>query len=577
VGASVLYSCVVDATPTLYHQVMVWAWTAIELAHLEPSQLVVHAVDGCDDRLRRDLEGLGVRYVPVRRFPTGTAMCNKLVQLESELLLAQDRVVLSDCDLAWHAPIESRMFGDQPRAKVVDFANPPFELLAPLFQEAGFSAARTSTVSIGGAPTFHNNCNGGLYLLSGVWLRRLQEPWPRWLRWVESRAGQLGHYGIHIFQVSFALALEEIGATVDHLPLAYNVPTHSSAITQYPIEDEIRALHFHRAFGTSGELIPTGHARIDEAIAKANAVIREHVAAAWWLDSALPAPGSPEIVRLDGVHGRFDTRRRDHVTHQLETYGAHTRNEIAMLLAFVRPGDQVIDVGAHIGSFTVPLARAVGSDGHVVAVEPGARSIELLESNLALNEVAARVTARCALVAEQPAQYRAVELPEHTSATYYVLGESMAAPECCRLDSLASDLDPSRPLRLIKIDVEGMELSVLRSGAALIAARRPIIYVEVVAEQLRRYGTAVADIEAFLTERRYALFRNSGPRNSTSDEFQVTPLASLADGGPFFDCLAVPLERLGEEPALAGVAGVPERPWRRLRSRALRLLQGVMK
>ena len=554
-AGTVLYSCVVDAAPVLYHQVMVWAWTAIELARIDPAQLIVHAVDGCDDRLRRDCEHLGVRYVPVRPFATGTPPCNKLVQLESDLLLAHDRVVLSDCDLAWHAPIEEPMFGNRPRAKVVDFANPPIELLAPLFREAGFPAARTSTVSFGGAPTFHNNCNGGLYLLSGDWLRRLQEPWPRWLRWVEPRASQLGHYGVHMFQISLALALEELGATVDHLPLACNVPTHVAAIAQPPVEEEIRALHFHRAFDASGQLLPTGNARVDQAIAKVNGVIREHFSGAWWVASAASAPPGPaspepEIVRIKGVHGWFETRKRDHVTRQLETYGAHTRNEIAMVLALLRPGDQVIDVGAHIGSFTVPFAHAVGIAGRVVAVEPTTRSFELLETNLSLNAVASRVHARCVLVTGQPGTYRAVERPEHTSATHYILAESAAAPATCSLDSLASDLDSARPLRLVKIDVEGMELSVLRSGEALFRTHRPLIYLEVAEAQLQRYGTTIADVEAFLTERRYALFRNTGPRNSMSDCFHVTRLMRLADGGTFFDCLAVPFERLNEEPLL---------------------------
>jgi hypothetical protein len=102
-----------------------------------------------------------------------------------------------------------------------------------------------------------------------------------------------------------------------------------------------------------------------------------------------------------------------------------------------------------------------------------------------------------------------------------------------------------------------MELAVLRSGAALIDVHRPLLYVEVFTDQLARYGTTVADLDPFLTARRYVFFRNGGPRNSTSDDFAISYLPRLADGGPFFDCLAVPLERIYDEPALAAV---PERP-----------------
>ncbi|HEY1780175.1 MAG TPA: hypothetical protein VGG79_07030 [Roseiarcus sp.] len=54
------------------------------------------------------------------------------------------------------------------------------------------------------------------------------------------------------------------------------------------------------------------------------------------------------------------------------TFGAHTRNELALLLAFVDAGDVVYDIGAHIGTFAVPLAAAVGASGKLVAVEANA-------------------------------------------------------------------------------------------------------------------------------------------------------------------------------------------------------------
>ncbi|MCM3881611.1 MAG: FkbM family methyltransferase [Vicinamibacterales bacterium] len=539
----ILYSCVVDASPVLYHQTMVWAWTAIHLAGIDPSQLVVHLVVGSDDRLRRDLARIGVRCIPVQPFAKGTPSCNKLVQLDSEALLSHPRVVLSDCDIAWIAPVDGHLFGGQPRAKVVDLANPPLELLEPLFLEAGFPDAATSITSIGNQATLHNNCNGGLYLLSGGWLRRLQEPWKRWLDWVEARAVQLGPYSVHMFQVSFALAMEELGARVEHLPLEYNFPTHTNRTAECSVESDIRALHFHRAYDTSGLLLPTGVARVDKAVTAVNTFLWPRFAGAWWMNG-------PELVTRESVHGRFRTRRYDHVTQQLETYGAHTRNELAMVLAFLRPGDQVIDVGAHIGTFTVPFARAVGPEGRVVSVEPGIDAFDLLLENLALNGVLERVRAECALVCEHPGAYRAAETADHTSATYYVSTEGVPSLECLQLDSLAANLDSHRPLRLIKIDVEGMELSVLRSAEALITEHRPVLYVEVVSEQLLRGGSTVAELEAFLVDRHYGFFRNIGERNSTNDRYEILRIATLDEGGPFFDCLAIPLERLSEEPAL---------------------------
>ncbi|MEN8240178.1 MAG: hypothetical protein ABFR53_13370, partial [Actinomycetota bacterium] len=84
-------------------------------------------------------------------------------------------------------------------------------------------------------------------------------------------------------------------------------------------------------------------------------------------------------------HGTFLAPRDDLVTRHLEEYGGHTRPFIAMAVALIESGDVVLDIGAHIGSFTLPFARAVWPDGVVVAFEPNMLTNELLEINSELN------------------------------------------------------------------------------------------------------------------------------------------------------------------------------------------------
>jgi hypothetical protein len=111
-------------------------------------------------------------------------------------------------------------------------------------------------------------------------------------------------------------------------------------------------------------------------------------------------------------------------------------------------------------------------------------------------------------------------------------------------DQVVADVLHARRIHLIKIDVEGMELSVLRSADVTIAAHRPILYCEISTEQLARQGTAVADVDRFFAARRYALFRNAGPRLAASDDFTIVSMTTLAEGGAFFDVLAVPVEQV---------------------------------
>jgi hypothetical protein len=84
-----------------------------------------------------------------------------------------------------------------------------------------------------------------------------------------------------------------------------------------------------------------------------------------------------------------------------------------------------------------------------------------------------------------------------------------------------------------------MELCVLRSAERTIARDRPVLYVEMSAEQLLRHGATPDDIEALLRHHGYRFFRNVGERNSTHDRFELVELTALRDGGAFYDMLAV--------------------------------------
>jgi hypothetical protein len=59
--------------------------------------------------------------------------------------------------------------------------------------------------------------------------------------------------------------------------------------------------------------------------------------------------------------------------------------ELAPLFRILRPGEVVIDVGAHVGKYSVLLSRRVGPTGRVLAVEANPETFAALEQNLRLN------------------------------------------------------------------------------------------------------------------------------------------------------------------------------------------------
>jgi FkbM family methyltransferase len=187
-----------------------------------------------------------------------------------------------------------------------------------------------------------------------------------------------------------------------------------------------------------------------------------------------PAPFNRMIQSRHGLmlYNVNDT----HVGRSLALYGEWCEGEVELFAKVLRPGDVAIDVGANIGSHTVAMARLVNSRGTVIAFEPQRVVFQILCANVANNSLA-NVFCYQNAVGEQPGMMVVPPLDPRTPQNFgafvisgYEHGEPVGIT---RLDDL-----PIRVCRLIKIDVEGMELAVLRGAESLIRKCQPILYVE---------------------------------------------------------------------------------------------------
>jgi FkbM family methyltransferase len=252
-------------------------------------------------------------------------------------------------------------------------------------------------------------------------------------------------------------------------------------------------------------------------------------------------PTATGLERLSTLHGVFYAATDDLITRQLIEFGAHTRNELAMVLDHVREGETFVDLGAHIGTFAIPIARKLGPRGKLLAIDGSPDTHALLERNVGANGLAHRIQTICAIAGHGPAQHlQRVEVGHNTGAGFYISdGTSASAYRSIDTRWLICAHGFAR-LDFLKIDIEGMESLVLQSVAPLLEAQRPKLYIEVVAEQLARFGATVAELDRFLRGFGYRFLRNTGDRNSVNDAYVKTELTSLERGGAFFDLLALP-------------------------------------
>lgn len=153
--------------------------------------------------------------------------------------------------------------------------------------------------------------------------------------------------------------------------------------------------------------------------------------------------------------------------------------ELASLRQFVSEGDSVIDVGAHHGAYTVALARLVGPTGHVLAFEPASRSAATLLRNIELNELS-NVEVKQAALGNTPGSGR---LSLHSDSSRNQLAPKTSSPKFAnRTESVAVlTLDEAarrRPVKYLKIDVEGAEALVLAGATRILTQDNPIVQFE---------------------------------------------------------------------------------------------------
>lgn len=160
----------------------------------------------------------------------------------------------------------------------------------------------------------------------------------------------------------------------------------------------------------------------------------------------------------------------------------------------IEPGMIVADVGAYIGLYTCMAAAIVGDSGKVLAFEPDPNNHEQLLNNVKLNEYKNVTIVQCAL---SDAQGKANLYIKHHGTVSSLAGTGKSVN--VGLDTLDRVLDRlgTKKVDLIKIDVEGYELPVLR-GAENTIKRNPDIKMVIASYH---YPTEVNEVSNYLIGR----------------------------------------------------------------------------
>ena len=239
-----------------------------------------------------------------------------------------------------------------------------------------------------------------------------------------------------------------------------------------------------------------------------------------------------------------------YVGRSLDVYGEYSELEAQLFRHVLRPGMVAADIGANIGAFTLPLARAVFPGGSVVAIEPQRILHQMLCANIALNGI--RNVRALQIGAGRAADTAVAPLIDFTGAANFG-GVALASSgpgesvEVVPLDALGL-----AACHFVKIDVEGMEAQVIDGAAETIGRHRPILYVE---------NAFAAKSPALIDRLRalgFRLYRHVPPLFNPANFFGHP--ADVFDGVVSYNMLCVPRESANQPAGAREILGSEDWP-----------------
>ena len=177
-------------------------------------------------------------------------------------------------------------------------------------------------------------------------------------------------------------------------------------------------------------------------------------------------------MEVRGRYGKMFVMGTDwYIGQSFEKYGEYGEEEVQLMRNFIDSDSVVFDVGANIGALTVPLAIAAGT---VVAFEPQPEVFELLKLNCTEHH---NVVVNNLGLGSRNTKMYVPKIDYSTTGNFGGVSlcedKQDTVVDVAKLDDYMAGV-----CDLIKIDVEGMELEVLKGGTDTIKRCKPILYVE---------------------------------------------------------------------------------------------------
>jgi FkbM family methyltransferase len=181
-------------------------------------------------------------------------------------------------------------------------------------------------------------------------------------------------------------------------------------------------------------------------------------------------------------------------------------SDFKVIKKLLKPGDIIFDIGANIGYFSLYMSKKITDSGKIYAFEPVSTTFKRLQENIILNGYKNIIIEKYALFDKK--ERREIFLSYAHDRNSLVADNPLQKKEivdCITLDEYIIKSNVSK-ISLLKIDTEGAELFVLKSGLNSIKKFKPNIYFEINNDKIKQFGYNQNDLISYLQNLNYFFY-----------------------------------------------------------------------
>lgn len=210
----------------------------------------------------------------------------------------------------------------------------------------------------------------------------------------------------------------------------------------------------------------------------------------------------------DGIKMIMDKNDMRHVPAEVLNFGDYEKEELDTIKSLLKKDSVVLDIGANIGWYSLILAKAL-TKGKVIAFEPIPRTYSQLTTNIALNGCK-NITAYNFGLSDKAGRmsfFYNTKISGASSLKKLHNNKGIIKVTCklLPLDGISNKL-PAKKIDLVKCDVEGAELFVVRGGLRTISNNKPILFLEMLRKWSAKFNYHPNDIISLLKNLNYSCY-----------------------------------------------------------------------